>query len=739
MAEAVSGRAAGKQHLRAALAAGTGAFVTVRGPMGAGKSGLLRELAEQAGLVVLRASGDPAERDRDFGVADQLRPVPDGFAVVVVDDLQWADPSSVRWLVDLASRALVVTAVREGEPGAGPLPGSVVRLPPLPSVSWSPRRVAECLRRQPAPVRAVAQAIAVLDHLAESDLITALTGLDDGTCGAAVRTLRSLGFVTAQGNPQFVAQEVADVARTISDPGACHRAAAVLLHDLGHPVTHVADHLVASGVPLDEWAVEVLRAAAQRSPNAVAYLRGAVSGPGRAATLADLALAESATDNLLALHHLCYAVELCDPGRERAEAVLRMPITALGTALPLVRDVLDEAGRGVRDPGLKLRLEARARYAGHTDPAELTDATARLRELEPDTEAHRELLAVLSFSATLQGRTPAHEIASLAGRLLAHSPADEVAHLLVKTLCAADSPPTATGTGQALVAAHTGDLARAKHLAEAALDAPVTQDALLDLALVALKVGDEHLCERLLARLPSEVDNPGAAAVFDLVRGADAAAKGDAGAGLRLLTGAGGRLDRLGWRNVVLFPWRTAAVRLHQRLGDVAAARVLAEENHDRAVEWGAPAGIGRALRVLGGLTDGTEGTNLLLSAMEALSQSADRVELARTHLALGLRLRDRAEQAAHLQACHDIAVTCGDHRLARQAATHLRGEVRRAELTRTERKVVALAAEGRSNQEIAEALSVGTRAVEKHLTNSYRKLGVVSRADLAGAFNHPF
>ncbi|MFD4669564.1 LuxR C-terminal-related transcriptional regulator [Lentzea sp. NPDC058450] len=734
----MSGRAAGKQHLAAALAARTGAFVTVRGPMGSGKSALLRALAEQPGAVVLRASGDPAERDRDFGVADQLRPVPDGFVVLVVDDLQWADPSSVRWLIELAARALVVTAVREGEPGAGALPGSVVRLPPLPSVSWSPRRVAECLRRQPESVRAVAEAIAVLGRHAEAGLITALTGLDDGTCGAAVRTLRALGFVTAQGNPQFVAQAVADA---VPATASGHRAAAVLLHDRGHPVTHVADHLVASRAPLDEWAVEVLRdAARQHRPNAVTYLRRAVPGPGRAATLIDLALAESATDPLLALHHLCYATELLAPGRERAEAVLRMPITALGTALPLVRDLLDDVGRDLRDPDLVRRLEARARYAGLTDPAELTDATARMRELGPDRAANRELLAVLAFATTLQGRTPAHEIAPLAEHLLAHAPTDEMTRLLVKTLCAADSPPAAaTGTDRALVAVHLGDLADARRAAELVLDGPTGQDALLDLALVALKVGDEHLCERVLASLPSEVDNPGAAAVFDLLRGADAAAKGDTRAGLRQLTDAGRHLDRLGWRNVVLFPWRMAAAHLHQQLGDVTAARVLAEENHDLAVEWGAPAGIGRALRVLGSLTDGAEGLNLLLSAMDALSQSANRVELARTHLALGVRLRNRSEQVSHLQACQDIAAACGDQRLARQAATHLRGEVRRAELTRTERKVVALAAQGRSNQEIAEALSVGTRAVEKHLTNSYRKLGVVSRADLAGAFNHPF
>ncbi|WP_394620628.1 LuxR C-terminal-related transcriptional regulator [Lentzea sp. JNUCC 0626] len=735
----MSGRAAGAEHLATALRAGVGSFVTVRGPMGSGKSELLRGVAAQAGgVVVLRASGDPAERGWDYGVVEQLRPVPDGFVVVLVDDLQWADPSSVRWLIGLASRALVVAALREGEPGAGALPGSVVRLPALPSVVWSARRVAECMRRQPESVRDVARAVAVLGRHAEVELVSALTGLDEGVCGSAVRTLRALGFVTAQGRPQFVAQAVAD-AVVLESADDCHRAAAVLLHERGRPVAHVADHLVASGAPLDEWAVEVLREAARTGPNAVTYLRRAVVGPGRAATLVDLAVAECGTNTLLALQHLCYAVELLPAGRARAEAVLKIPVTALGTALPLVRDVLDDVGRDVREPDLVVRLEARARYAGHTDPSELVDATARLKAVGPDSDAERELLAVLAHSATLQARTPAHEIAALAEHLLARSPTAEMTRLLVKVLCAADSPPAAVTDG--LVAAHVGDLAEARRLTARALDGPVGQDALLDLAAVALKLQDEQLCARLLAAVPSEVDNPGTAAALDLVRGADAAARGDSPGGLRLLLDAGARLDRLGWRNVVLFPWRTAAARLHQQLGNVDAARILAEENLERALEWGAPAGIGRARRVLGGLTDGAESLDLLQSAMDALSQSANRVELARTHLTLGLRLRERSgpAAAAHLQACHDIALTCGDHRLARQAATHLRGDVRRADLTRTERKVVALAAQGRSNQEIAEALSVGTRTVEKHLTNSYRKLGVVSRADLASAFNHPF
>lgn len=73
--------------------------------------------------------------------------------------------------------------------------------------------------------------------------------------------------------------------------------------------------------------------------------------------------------------------------------------------------------------------------------------------------------------------------------------------------------------------------------------------------------------------------------------------------------------------------------------------------------------------------------------------------------------------------------------------AERARGEIarlggRRArdsdELTKTERRIAELAAEGRSNREIAGELFVSERTVEANLTRAYRKLGVRSRTELA-------
>ena len=54
--------------------------------------------------------------------------------------------------------------------------------------------------------------------------------------------------------------------------------------------------------------------------------------------------------------------------------------------------------------------------------------------------------------------------------------------------------------------------------------------------------------------------------------------------------------------------------------------------------------------------------------------------------------------------------------------------------LTASERRVAALAAEGSSNRDIAQTLFVTPKTVEVHLSNAYRKLGIRSRRELAGA-----
>jgi DNA-binding CsgD family transcriptional regulator len=53
--------------------------------------------------------------------------------------------------------------------------------------------------------------------------------------------------------------------------------------------------------------------------------------------------------------------------------------------------------------------------------------------------------------------------------------------------------------------------------------------------------------------------------------------------------------------------------------------------------------------------------------------------------------------------------------------------------LTATEERVASLAAQGLANREIASTLYMSVHTVEAHLSRTYRKLGVRSRAALAG------
>ena len=121
-------------------------------------------------------------------------------------------------------------------------------------------------------------------------------------------------------------------------------------------------------------------------------------------------------------------------------------------------------------------------------------------------------------------------------------------------------------------------------------------------------------------------------------------------------------------------------------------------------------------------------------------------LEHARTLVDLGAALRrlgHRSDARPPLAAGLDQAVRCGATALAQRARTELQATGARPRrllvtgrdaLTPSERRIATLAAEGRSNRDIAQTLFVTTKTVETHLSRTYRKLDITGRTQLSSA-----
>ena len=192
--------------------------------------------------------------------------------------------------------------------------------------------------------------------------------------------------------------------------------------------------------------------------------------------------------------------------------------------------------------------------------------------------------------------------------------------------------------------------------------------------------------------------------------------------------------------------WRSLAAVEHHALGEPREAIALAQEEVQLARAWGAPVTLGRALRILGLIEAGESGIERIREAVALLSDSPAQLEHAYALANLGATLRranQRAEARDHLRQALELAQRAGATLLAEHAHEELIATGARprrvelsgaASLTPSERRIAAMAAEGMSNREIAQALFVTLRTVEMHLSNVFRKLGVSSRTQLAAA-----
>ncbi len=192
--------------------------------------------------------------------------------------------------------------------------------------------------------------------------------------------------------------------------------------------------------------------------------------------------------------------------------------------------------------------------------------------------------------------------------------------------------------------------------------------------------------------------------------------------------------------------WRAYAAASLAADGDAEAAARLAREQLAVARGVGAPRELGMSLRCAAAALDEADRLALLQEAVAVLEGSGARLELAHALADLGAelgRLRRRREARDVQRRALQLADDCGAVALAERARTELQaGPGRRARieltgpnsLTAAEWRVCRQAADGQTNREVAQALFVTEKTVERHLSNAYHKLGIRSRFQLAEA-----
>jgi len=422
--------------------------------------------------------------------------------------------------------------------------------------------------------------------------------------------------------------------------------------------------------------------------------------------------------------------------------IARWDLSTREVTRPLVAELLARADAGdPLDPQLHANLAMELTVAG-------TDRTGALRHAR---EAVRATSSLMSLTST-----------ALPEAVLVMSYADasgEAWHGVRgwQELARQRARPLATAIS-ASIAAHLavrdGDIRQALAFGEQALAAADSWVAILATAFLVPAFVDAGETGRALALLAEHGLSEGDLLpvfpfnVAQYARGCLRAATGDHEAAVTDLLGVGTVATRWGIVNPAAIPWRSAAALSHSALGDSEAARRLAGEELGLARRWGAAREIGVALRAAGLAEGGERGIELLAEAVIMLRGSTARLELARALLDLGAAHRRAGARGIArdlLRESLDLAHGLGGHALAARARDELvaaggrprRDAIRgRDSLTPSELRVAELAAAGRTNRQIAQALFVTQRTVENHLTSTYAKLGITARPELGAALS---
>lgn len=893
--------------------AGRGQLALVCGPVGSGKTDLLYafgETAVEAGAVFLAATAVPAERQVPYGVLDQLfrglplpawlageldALLPDGAGpagdesaelaararvlrgcaraltelaaerpvVIGVDDLQHADPESVRVLLQLVrqlrrSRTLLLFTVpaqfcersraafqtellrhqhcrrirlrpltRRGvvEVVAGVLGEELAEemaadyhrvtggnplllrslledLRDAGAAAGDRTRavgpafgaaVIACLHRGHERALAVARAAAVLDRSATVPLLGRLVGAEEAEPAAALADLEAAGLLDGVRfrHPAALRAVLADLPAELRLD--LHRRAAELLYLDGAAAVAVARHLVAADDLDQRWAVPLLREAGEQAtvaddlPFAAACLslalRGCVDEADRVAATVALAQVEWRLNPWTAARHLAPLAEAARAGRVPGRHLPALVRSLLwhGRSADAVEAVA-RAGADGTDPALSRQwLEAwhppLVTELGDPPAAPVADAVRA--------DGHFAAAALLARAITGgadEGVVPAAE-AILRGTELTDATLEQVESALL-ALVYADEPERAAGWVEPLlreatarrvptwearlaalraeIALRQGDLPTALEQARVALSriplrgwGVAVGGPLSTVVLASTAAGrTEQSAEALRHPVPEAMRQTRFQLQYGHARGQHHLQADRLHAALSDFLAVGDQAVQWGLDVPALVSWRSGAALAYLRLGERAKARQLAERQLELTREGSRSRGL--TLRVLAATQVPRHRVVLLREAVDLLQAAGDRLELAgaladlaRAHRAAGegrgadalVRHALRLAEECRAEPLRQALLSPGadpepepprvePSLIPAVAVTGL------GELSKAEHRVIALAAAGHTNREIAGTLFITVSTVEQHLTRAYRKLKVSSRADLAATMS---
>ena len=449
-------------------------------------------------------------------------------------------------------------------------------------------------------------------------------------------------------------------------------------------------------------------------------------GPAEATGLCRRALEEAGDDRLVrARVELAWSVVAADAVERLAHAQSALAVLEAGPPHLRARALVEIAGA--------------ESSLGHPAPYALLDEAVELEEREPPERlmdsaalerAHQRLMddelerAHAEYEALRQAAEVLGDESSLAWVLI------ELAQI---DLRAGRWDETARHAAEAFTTAERCGQKRDQALAE------------IQLGALAAARGDRPAAERSLGYAARYAERSGEPFVASLVAGnlgALALSEGDPGAAERLFAEAEDRLLASNQLDTALSRFYGDRLEALAALGDLRRATALADDMERRAKANGRRRPLAFVARGRG-IVAAAEGD--LDAALEALDRSVRvlddlgmRFETARSLLARGIVHRRRREKRladADLRRALGTFQELGATAWAKRTGDELGriGLRPRApgHLTETERTVAQLAADGRTNREIAALAFMSPRTVEGVLARAYFKLGVGSRAEL--------